>query len=65
MIGKNVSTIGAYAFGGCSKLTSVEFKNPEGWKRGSTAILADDLRNFETAAKYLATNYYSYTWTRG
>ena len=65
VIGKNVSTIGAYAFGGCSKLTSVEFKNPEGWKRGSTAILADDLRNFETAAKYLATNYYSYTWTRG
>lgn len=65
VIGKNVSTIGSWAFSGCSKLTSVEFKNPEGWKRDGTAILADDLRNFETAAKYLATNYYSYTWTRG
>ena len=64
VIGKNVSTIGSWAFSGCSKLTSVEFKNPEGWKRDGTAILADDLRNFETAAKYLATNYYSYTWTR-
>lgn len=64
VVGENVSTIGAYAFGGCSKLTSVEFKNPEGWKRGSTAILADDLRNPETAAKYLSTNYYNYTWTR-
>ena len=65
VIGENVSTIGAYAFGNCSNLTSVEFKNPEGWKRDGTAILADDLRNFETAAKYLATNYYYYTWTRG
>lgn len=65
VIGENMSTISYRAFGGCSKLTSVEFKNPEGWKRDGTAILADDLRNFETAAKYLATNYYSYTWTRG
>lgn len=65
VVGENVSTISSYAFFGCSKLTSVEFKNPEGWKRGSIAILADDLRNSETAAKYLATNYYySYTWTR-
>ena len=63
VIGENMSTISYRAFGGCSKLTSVEFKNPEGWKRDGTAILADDLRNFETAAKYLATNYYS--WTRG
>ena len=64
VIGENVSTIGAYAFWACSKLTSVEFKNFEGWKRGNMAILADDLRNFETAAKYLSTNYYNYTWTR-
>ena len=65
VIGKNVSTIGSWAFSGCSKLTSVEFKNPEGWKRDGTAILADDLRNSETAATYLVTNYYYYTWTRG
>lgn len=65
VIGENMSTISYRAFGGCSKLTSVEFKNPEGWKRDGTAILADDLRNSETAAKYLSTNYYSYTWTRG
>ena len=64
VMGENVSTIGAYAFRNCSKLTSVEFKNPEGWKRGSTAILADDLRNSETAATYLVTNYYYSTWTR-
>ena len=65
VIGENVSTIGSYAFRGCSKLTSVEFKNPEGWKCGSTAILADDLRNPETAATYLTTMHYNYTWTRG
>lgn len=65
IIPEKVTAISGGAFYDCSKLTSVEFKNPEGWKRGSTAILADDLRNFETAAKYLATNYYYYTWTRG
>lgn len=64
VIGENVSTIGSWAFSGCSKLTSVEFKNPEGWKRGSTAILADDLRNFETAATYLTSTYCYNTWTR-
>ena len=64
VIGENVSTIGSRAFYGCSKLTSVKFKNPEGWKRGSTAILVDDLRNPETAAKYLTTKYGGYTWTR-
>ena len=65
VIGENVSTIGSRAFYGCSKLTSVEFKNPEGWKRGSAAILADDLRNYETAATYFTSSYYWYTWTRG
>ena len=64
VIGENVSTISTYAFNGCSKLTSVEFKNPEGWNYSGTAISADDLRNPETAAKYLATNYYSYAWAR-
>lgn len=64
VIGKNVVSIGNQAFYHCKNLTSVEFKNPEGWKRGGTAILADDLRNLETAAKYLTSNYYSYTWTR-
>lgn len=64
MIGKNVSTISYRAFGGCSKLTSVEFKNPDGWMLGSTEILADDLRNFETAATYLTSTYCYNTWTR-
>lgn len=63
VIGENVSTIGSCAFNGCSKLTSVEFKNPECWKRDGTAILADDLRNSETAAKYLITKVW-YAWTR-
>lgn len=64
VIGKNVTTIGFNTFYACSKLTSVEFKNPESWKRDGTAILADDLRNSETAATYLVTNYYYSTWTR-
>lgn len=65
IIPEKVAAIGGYAFNDCSKLTSVEFKNPEGWKCGSTAILADDLRNPETAATYLTTMHYNYTWTRG
>ena len=64
VIGENVSTIGAYAFDECSKLISVEFKNPEGWKRGSTAVLSDDLKNPETAATYLITKVWN-AWTRG
>lgn len=64
VIGENVSTIGSYAFYNCSKLTSVEFKNPEGWKGYGTAILADDLRNSETAATYLTSTYCYTTWTR-
>lgn len=64
VIGENVSTIGVYAFDECSKLISVEFKNPEGWKRGSTAVLSDDLKNPETAATYLITKVWN-AWTRG
>ena len=64
VIGENVSTIGAYAFDECPKLISVEFKNPEGWKRGSTAVLSDDLKNPETAATYLITQVWN-AWTRG
>lgn len=52
------------AFDECSKLISVEFKNPEGWKRGSTAVLSDDLKNPETAATYLITKVWN-AWTRG
>ena len=65
VIGENVSTIGVYAFGGCSKLTSAEFRNPEGWNYSGTAISADDLRNPGTAATYLTSSYFWYTWTRG
>lgn len=64
VIGENVSMIGASAFWNCSKLTSVEFKNPEGWNCRGTAISADDLRNSETAAKYLTSSTYWGTWTR-
>ena len=53
------------AFNDCSKLTSVEFKNPEGWKHDGTIVSADDLRNPGTAATYLTTMHYNYTWTRG
>lgn len=64
IIPEKVTAISGGAFYDCSKLTSVEFKNPEGWKRDGTAISADDLKNSETAATYLTSSYYWYTWTR-
>ena len=65
IIPEKVAAIGGYAFNDCSKLTSVEFKNPEGWKHDGTIVSADDLRNPGTAATYLTTMHYNYTWTRG
>lgn len=64
IIPESVLKIEYQAFDNCSSLTSVEFKNPDGWKLGSTEILADDLRNFETAATYLTSTYCYNTWTR-
>ena len=60
----SVTSIGKYAFSGCYSLTGVVFKNPNGWKAGSASLSSSDLSNAETAAKYLATEYYSYSWVR-
>ena len=52
------------AFYDCSSLTSVEFKNTEGWKSGSTAISSTDLADKAKAATYLKSTYCYYGWTR-
>ena len=64
VIPNSVTSIGEGAFYNCSKLTSVEFKNTEGWKAGSTAISSTDLENKGTAATYLTSTYRSNTWIR-
>lgn len=61
----NVVTITNMAFSGCSNLSSATFKNPEGWKAGTTTIDAEVLENDKaTAAKYLRSNYLNKIWTR-
>ncbi len=60
----SVTTIGERSFFNCSSLTGVTFENPNSWKRGTTQISATDLANTATAATYLKSTYYSYTWTR-
>ena len=63
-IPETVEKIGESAFFGCDNLTSVEFKNPEGWKAGEISLTSEDLANMETAARYLRSTYRFYTWTR-
>ncbi|MCD8208079.1 MAG: leucine-rich repeat domain-containing protein, partial [Bacteroidales bacterium] len=67
-IGTGVTSIGTYVFYGCSSLTSVTFKNTEGWSCSYSITTIDmdssDLSNTSTAATYLTSTYYKYTWTR-
>ena len=63
-IPSSVTSIESYAFSGCSSLKSATFKNTSGWKRSYSSISSTDLANTSTAAKYLTSTYYSYTWTR-
>jgi hypothetical protein len=59
-----VTSIGSYAFNGCSGLTSVKFENTSGWEAGSSSLSSSNLSNTSTAANYLKYTYYKYTWTR-
>ena len=60
-----VTTIETYAFESCSNLSSVTFVQTNGWARNSSySFSSSDLANTATAAKYLRSNYYYYTWTR-
>lgn len=61
-IPKGVTNIGDYAFRGCTGLTSVEFKNTNGWIVGDTEISSIDLSNTATAAEYLTDTYCYYDW---
>ena len=64
VIGSGVVEIDKYAFSGCSSLTSVEFKNTNGWTVGGTAAGANVLSIKETAAAYLKNTYVDKVWTR-
>lgn len=70
-IGSNVTSIGEYAFENCSSLTSVTFKNTNGWwfstsdtTTNITYISSSRLSNTSTAARYLSSTYCSYCWER-
>ena len=63
-IPNSVISIGDAAFQSCSKITSITFANPNGWTVGSISISATDLSDPATAAEYLTSSYYLYTWRR-
>ena len=64
-IPNSVTSIGYLAFY-YDSLTSVEFKNTEGWIVGFSEISSTDLMNKAVAASYLKSTNYPYydLWTR-
>ena len=71
VIPESVISIGQNAFFGCSNLTKVIFEHPDGWWYSSsdtatsgTSIVANELSNEFTAAKYLVNMYECYLWKR-
>ena len=64
VIGTGVTNIDAWAFEGCSRLTSVIFKNPNGWKANNISLSSSDLSDPATAAKYLKKDYLNCSWHR-
>jgi len=73
IIGSGVTYIGSRAFDVISDLTSVTFKNPNGWFVASsstatsgTNLSSEDLSNTSTAATYLTSTYCAYNkyWKR-
>lgn len=62
VLSENVNTINPGTFSGCTNLTSVTFKDTEGWKVDSTALSSTDLADPSTAATYLKSTYTSGVW---
>ena len=60
----SVTSIGTNAFFGCNDLASAIFENQNGWSVSGTSLAAENLSDPATAAKYLRSTYYNYTWTR-
>lgn len=69
--GYGVTSIGNYAFYGCSGLTSATFENTSGWQvapssisSSYTSLSSRNLSNPSTAATYLKLSYDYYYWRR-
>ena len=70
-IGNSVTSIGEYAFSGCTNLTSVVFEDTEGWQVSQnssfsnyTSLSSANLADASTAATYLTSTYRSYYWRK-
>ena len=65
-----ITSIGGYAFCGCTNLNNVTFVNKTGWKVTNTQtsevtnISDNDLADTAKAALYLRETYKNETWTR-
>lgn len=65
VIPDGVESMGYQAFHYCGSLTSVTFKNPDGWMAGGVMLLsAAELSDPSTAAEYLRDKYCDYIWSR-
>ena len=71
VIPDSVTSIGEYAFSGCTNLTSVVFGDTEGWQVSRysdfsdyTSLSSADLADASTAATYLKSTYREYYWRR-
>ncbi len=71
VIPDSVTSIGRYAFSGCTNLTSVVFEDTEGWQvswdsdfSSYTSLASADLADAYTAATYLKSTYYYYDWRK-
>ena len=61
----SVTSIGRYSFYNCSGLTSVIFKNPNGWSLSKGNSISEETLSYPSiAAKYLRSTYYKYSWKR-
>ena len=71
VIPDSVTEIKAYAFSGCTNLTSVVFEDTEGWQvsrysdfSSYTSLASANLADASTAATYLKSTYRSYYWRK-